>query len=287
MSVMTGDFGNPPTQHGHAEDIDNSGYVDSVDISWVSNRFGLPSSSFGHAHVGACVPERDTISTYTNMEARLLMFHNPGETLHTSMVYKGLSQEDTVAQYAQGFDCAGAEMCETTVPFFIDPALFDNSGLQEVRFRYFVDTPDGNRMTASLNFQVYIQNGKSVGNVTRMPYVRGKGWYTVSEYCEGSFLSVPVPNTVSGIWTPQVKVVNHDASLVVSRYAVLLDPDFHNNDDGTIVTRGSGQLQPTTLVINTLALSNGFHRLVVKADCDDPRNAINTGLAVVGFNVSN
>jgi hypothetical protein len=223
-----------------------------------------------------------------NIALKVTMFNNPSEFFFSSMVTKGTDYETTVAKNheAQGLTCP-VGVCERWITFELRPDQFQHSGLQELRFRAFADTPDGNRMTASINLQLYVENGQSEDTVARYPFFRGKGWYTDFEYCEGGFLSVPVPEVVSGTWQPSVRVVDHDASQPVSGYSVHIDPHFHEGHGGLVVVSGAGQLPTNALSIDTTRLANGFHRLVIKADCATPVGSTNSGLAVIGFVVTN
>lgn len=156
---------------------------------------------FGHIHVGACIPERDTLKSNTTIPIQLIMHHNPGKLLDVSVVFKTTKSETTVAKVAPSQrTCPTADTCVITATAPIDIAKFDRSGLQEIRVRVYVDQPDGKRMHTSLNFQTYIENGKTRSNVSRMPFVRSKGWYTGFGYCEADILTTPLPD--GPVWGP-------------------------------------------------------------------------------------
>jgi len=256
-----------------------------------------PDTDNGHVHVGACIPEREVLNAAVtpNLTAnvRVVTFHQPGTVTYASMVFKTTASEVTV-QKAQinGLSCPTAE-CVRWVAFSWPLSAFDRAGLQEVRFRVFVNEPNGKQQNTSLNWQVTVENGKTRSNVTRMPYLRGKGWYTHSLYCEGSYLSVPVPDApVAGVWRPTVMMDTHssDASLPVTHYTAAVDPHGHESppDPGTVVLDADGRLPATALAVDTTALANGPHRLFLRSGCrDDSLGSTNWGVLAVSFVVAN
>jgi hypothetical protein len=255
---------------------------------------GQIGKNFGHAHVGACVPERETMTGSSfPLDIKLQLHDNPAKKTSTypglSIVVKGGSYETTIQKHNfPGWTCpAGTclKWVRTTIPL----SAFGASGLQEMRFRFFVDEPDGNRMIANMNWQLTIDNGKARKDVTRMPWLRGKGWYTHALYCETQ-IRTPLPDVpVASPWRPLVAMETHseDASLPVTEHYALLDPDFHASPavPGTPIHVGSGPLAPTTLDV---AASPGLHRLHQRADCRDDAtgfDSTNSGVLVVPFHV--
>jgi hypothetical protein len=281
-------------------------------------------SNHGHAHMGACIPERETLTGSTvKISVRLMLHDNPGTWNYVSLVFKGASYETTVqkcyavAGAADG-TCPGPTStgkgnwkcdldpvtpgaqgtCEKWLTFQAPLSAFNNSGLQEIRLRGFVPEPkrvDGTtpEMRTNLNFQTYVQNGKSVSNVTREPFLRGKGWYTHSLYCESQWVSVPLPNTpVSGNWQVTLDQDTHssDASLPVTHHFVTWDPNFHAEPPavGNVVEDLDGVMPNKTFVFDTTTMSNGLHRLYQKADCrDNQLGSVNSGVLVVPVEISN
>jgi hypothetical protein len=204
-------------------------------------------------------------------------------------VFKTAESETTVAKVAPGFrTCPVTDTCSTTVDVPIDISKFDRSGLQEIRFRVFVDEPDGNVMHSSLTFQTYIRNGKTVSDVSRQPYLRSKGWYTDYGYCEADVLSVPVPGQlVSGVWNVTLQQEDHgDEDVDPTHHSVRLDANAHRGLPGTILSDGRGPLPETTFAIDTTELANGRHRLVQRIDCARD-NQVNSGISVLQFTVHN
>jgi hypothetical protein len=256
---------------------------------WAPNPGTTGGNNFGHVHLGACIPERDTISGPITIPVRVILHHNPGYLRDISVVHKTTNSEVTVAKLVPSVRrCPVDQTCEINMTATIDPMKFDRRGLQEIRFRAFVDEPDGKQMHTSLNFQSYIENGKTLSNVTRQPYLRSKGWYTGFGYCEPDFLSVPVPDgPVSGRWSFAVKQVDHGSEDVDPTYhSVRLDSNAHANLPGTVLNEGPGPLPATTLTIDTTTLANGPHRLVQRVDCASG-NQVTSGVQVITFDVAN
>ena len=153
-------------------------------------------------------------------------------------------------------------------------------------------TPNGNVMIASLDWQVYIENGATRMNQTRLAFPRGKGWYSGSGYCEAGYMSAPLPKApLSGIWSPRIRMVNHGdiGDLPVTAHTVRLDPNFHSDpmNEGTVLMDGPGEFPEQNVPIDTTLLPDGQHRLFMRADCDDPRGSTNSGVLVVNFVTAN
>lgn len=258
---------------------------------WWTPGPGQKGDDFGHAHVGACIPEREQMTGKSfPLDIRLQLHNNPagGSRRYPalSIVTKGADYETTIQKHRfTGWSCPVGNCVKwvrTTIPL----KAFDASGLQELRFRFFVDEPDGKRMIANMNWQTYIRNGKPTINVSRRPYLRGKGWYTHAGYCEASIRSVPLPDTP--VWSPwRVTLAqsthSSDGSLPVTHHTVSLDPDFHAHPpkEGTAISSRRGPLNPTAL--NVVA-ARGLHRLFQRADCrDSSQSSTNSGVLAVPF----
>jgi hypothetical protein len=259
--------------------------------AWWTTTPGQSGSDFGHAHVGACIPERETLSGDTfPLDIKLQLHDNPANPASTvypglTIVLKGTDYEIPHKKFAfLGWSCP-VGTCTRWVHYDVPLSAFEHSGLQEVRFRFFVDEPDGDRMTASMNWQATIENGQSRKDVTRQPYLRGKGWYTGAGYCESSLRSVPLPDAPVASYQPTVSQVWHGASndLPVTGHVNRLDANFHAGVAGVSLADGRGPFSPAPLSIDAGA---GPHRLLGRADCDDPRGSTNSGVLVVPFVLS-
>ncbi|MFF2344771.1 hypothetical protein [Pseudarthrobacter sp. NPDC058119] len=268
----------------------------------------------GHVHLGACIPERETISSGNfTVNVRVILHDNPGTANYVSMVFITPTGETAVQKCylrsaAANFSCPGpsstgggdfvcAGTCERWLTFSRPISAFKHSGLQEVHLRAFVPEPSGNEMRASLNWQTDIQNGKSRSDAARYPFLRGKGWYTHSGYCEASVRSVPIPDgPVSGVWTPAVGLTTHpNGSLPVTHSFISLDPDFHADppNPGIVLwdsaaPYGGRSFGSAPLAIDTRTLANGVHKLHLRSSCRDNKlGSTNSGVTVVPFVVAN
>lgn len=269
----------------------------------------------GHVHMGACIPERETISSgNVIVNVRVILHDNPGTANYVAMVFKTPDAEKTVQKCylrasAADFSCPGpastgegdfvcSGTCERWLSFSWPMSAFNHSGLQEVRFRGFVPEPDGKEMQVNLNFQANMQNGKSASDVTREAFLRGKGWYSHALYCEASFRSAPLPDgPVSGVWTPTVGLTTHPGgkSRPVTHSFISLDPDFHAlpANPGTVLWDSAGPFgaEPygaAPVSIDTRTLANGLHKLHLRTSCrDNTLGSTNSGVTVVPFIVAN
>ena len=261
--------------------------------SWWRTTPGMSGTDFGHVHVGGCIPERETLSENTQLDVRVMLHDNPGQLDIFELVYHGADYEtDVEFPQTPPFTCPNPGTCERWLQVPVDLSLFNHAGLQELRFRAFEDVPGGNNMIASLDWQVYVENGATRMDQTRLAFPRGKGWYTGSGYCEAGYTGVPLPKApLSGVWSPRLRMIDHGAidDLPVTAYSVRLDPDFHADpmNEGTVLRDGPGEFPEQDVPIDTSLLPDGHHRLFLRADCDDPRGSTNSGVLVVNFTTAN
>ncbi|MDQ0731106.1 hypothetical protein QFZ57_001900 [Arthrobacter sp. B1I2] len=268
----------------------------------------------GHAHLGACIPEHETISSGNlTVNVRVILHDNPGTANYVAMVFKTSDTETTVQKCylratAPNFGCPGPSgagtgdftcigTCERWLTFSHPISAFNHSGLQDVRFRGFVLEPHGNEMQPSFNWQVNIQNGKSASDISRNAFLRGKGWYTHALYCEASLRSLPLPDgPVSGIWTPAVGLTTHSGgSRPATHSFISIDPDFHAvpANPGRVLWDAAGPFGPepfgsAPVAIDTSTLANGVHKLHLRTSCrDDKLGSTNSGVTVIPFTVAN
>jgi hypothetical protein len=242
-------------------------------------------------HLGACMPYHQTLTGVVGIDVRVILHDNPGTFDYLNPVLVSNSQELSLPHVLtlNGMSCP-VGTCTSWVHLDVDTRLIVNDGLEEIRLRGYTNEPNGNIMHASINTLAYFKNGNPLSDLDRRPYERGKGWYTGAGYCESDVLSDLPVGPVSGVWTPQLQIVDHGAAgdLPVTHSSVRLDPDFHAMPviPGTILIDAS---VPWTgsVAIDTSTLTNGRHRLVLRADCDDPRGSTNSGVLVVFFTVGN
>jgi hypothetical protein len=219
--------------------------------TWWLTTPGLTGTDFGHMHVGACLPDRQHVSGVIGIDVRIILHDNPGTFDYFNPVLVSDTQEISLPHVPiLGLTCP-VGTCARFAHVDVDTSLLDFDGYQEIRIRAYTNTPDGNIMHSSINALPYVANGKTVDDLDRRAYERGKGWYTGSGYCEASFVSVIPTDPISGTWTPTVKIENHGDTddLPVTHHTIRIDPDFHAIPPvpGTIIVDGPGQLLQTTL----------------------------------------
>jgi hypothetical protein len=259
--------------------------------SWWMRTPGASGTEFGHMHLGACMPYHQRLSGIVGVDVRVILHDNPGAFDYLNPVLVSNGQELSLPHVLgpHGMTCP-TSTCTSWVHLDVDTRLLLSDGLDELRLRAYTNEPDGNIMHASINTLAYFDNGYPVSNLDRRPYQRGKGWYTGSGYCEADVLSDLPAGPVSGTWTPLLQIVDHGAvdDLPVTHSSVRLDPDFHATPviPGTILVDASVPWVGS-VTIDTTSLVNGTHRLVLRADCDDPRGSTNSGVLVVVFTVAN
>jgi hypothetical protein len=296
LAVPADAAADPLTCAGYAE---RRQFVDAQ-AWWLNDpKRGFNGGDHGHAHMGACLPERERVSGRVPFDVRIVLHDNPGRLTYVSAGFKTRSTETTVARQYPSLTChGGVGTCTFWFHFDLDINSFPASGLEEIRFRSTVQekSPAGasQEMRPSLNFQVQVANAKPRSDVTRYAYLRGKGWYTGPKYCEASLLS-PIPDRpLFGLWQPRILLDDHDGGgagdAKVTRHTVTLDPDFHAEPEnpGTVIRQGNDGLPASTLTIDTRTLANGPHKLHLRSDCDDPtQGSINSGVLVIPFTVDN
>lgn len=235
-----------------------------------------------HLHIGACLPEREQMSGTIHIDAKVQMHANPGQITYVAIVWENSSGDTTYKSVNPGWKCPNLANCAFWQSFDIPVSAWPTSGLGGLRLRATAKQPDGKEMRASLNWQTYINNGKSRSDMTRMPYLRGKGWYTGLNYCEAAYRSdvTPLPDTaVSMPWAPWIRQIDHGSTDAnPTHYDIRLDPDIHNGVPGTFLADGAPSRDGTISV----TAAPGPHKLMAKTDCQTSAG-VNSGVLVVPF----
>ena len=245
--------------------------------TWWIQTPGKTGTTFGHMHVGACLPTERTVSGVMGIDVRIILHDNPGEFdywnwcwCRTRRSYRFPTRTDLHGLTCPSGTCVGWSHAD------VDTRQLDYDGRQELRIRAYTNTPDGNVMHSSINAFLDLANGKSVNPLDRRAYQRGKGRYTGSGYCEASFLSAVPYGPVSGTWAPTVLIADHGAAddLVVTHHTIRIDPDFHATPPkpGTIISDGAGQLGIIYVIHRIRARSRTARtRSTCGPHCHDPR----------------
>jgi hypothetical protein len=286
-------------------------YVDAQ--GWWTNPDGGPGDDFGHLHTSVCWPYLATIDAPLTMNVRSAMHHNPGilRELRVQSFDAGPVTpvcNDSTAIVCRTFpatadrpartikDCVASggelkdagETCVWWDTITIDPAKIAKSGWQQFRFRGFVVEPDGKEMHTSTGLHARVVNNQPVGDYCSQTceMIEGRGWYTGANY-SNSNITAPLTSSVSGVWNAKVQMKAGASGLPTTEHYAAIDTDFHNGNPGTPILRGKGEFRGT-LVIDTTKLTNGWHRLLLKADAfDSTTGSTNSGVLVTWFFVQN
>lgn len=259
---------------------------------WIPTPGKTGGTNFGHMHVGACVPAEQKVSGIMGLDVRIILHDNAGVFDYWNPVLKSDSQELSLAHVTDlhGMTCPTGT-CVRWSHADVDTRQITVDGRQELRIRAYTKTNGSNIMHSSVNAHIILNNGKTVNNIDYKPWARGKGWYTGAGYCEATMVSVPPVGLVSGIWSPRVKIVWHGSSsdLQVAHHSIRIDPDFHAVPPvpGTIIVDGAGALSERNISIDTTKLTNGVHKLHMRADCDHSSGSTNSGVLLITFKVQN
>lgn len=235
-----------------------------------------------HLHLGACIPERKHLSGTVGFDYKVQLHANPGARVsYVAVVWESSSGDTTYRSINPGWTCPTSQ-CVWWQHFDIPVSAWDHSGLGAVRLRATAKQPNGNEMRVSMNAMNYIDNGKSLSNLTRMPYLRGKGWYTQPHYCEAAYRTDLTPlydGPVPVGWAPHIRQLDHgtdDAN--PTHHDIRLDPDIHAGVPGTFLLNGLGGFDGLVPVV----AAPGLHKLFVKTDCAISTGT-NSGVLVVPF----
>jgi hypothetical protein len=279
----------PPRPAQAADPLTCEGYSEPRQFveaqSWWKPTPGKAGTDHGHVHVGACIPEREEMRGDFDLDVRYILHDNPGQLRRADLTIKTDRGHKSLNRVYFPFGVTGTTERWLRLP--VDIHAIPVSGLETVTLRIWVKEPDGNTMKASLNFQTYLRNDKSLDDLSSRSYLRGEGWYTGAGYCESVYRTdkYPLPDRPVARYAPRLRMTWHGLSddLRMSRHSVRLDPNFHAGVPGTVVREGAGELAVQYVPVSAEA---GAHKLVQRAECDDPRGSTNMGLLATPFTLS-
>jgi hypothetical protein len=253
--------------------------------SWWDDVSGTPVS---HAHVGACVPEWETLrGASVPLDVRMVMHENPGEFSTLRITVKGDGYEKNVFAHDYEEDCTQMT-CVKWQHFDVPLSAFDHSGLQEMRLRLTTEEANGNTQKPSMGWKVYVENGKSRDDYPRNPWMRGKGWYSDNGYCVADQVTGLPDTAVSGIYTPTLRFRHHEGSEdnPVTAHEIRANPNFHMGDEGLLLKSSLGEFEGP-FAIDTTRFPNGQNKLFLKSDCRADDGSMLSGILVSPFTVAN
>lgn len=254
----------------------------------VESLIGADAPGGAHVHVGTCFPWGQPVSGTVEFDVRIMLHDNPGELyrIRPQVWYDGGNWVESEVFYRQSFTEPDVTLWQHII---IDTTRSPYDGLQELRLFTEVHHTDGADQYASTGWALDIRNGRPVNHYkpdAQAPrFTEGRGWYTGADYTNSRFEDPAFMAPVSGIWAPDVKMTAGSGGEPVTFHALYIDPDFHNGSSGITVKSGPGKWDGD-VVIDTTTLSNGLHRLVLRADATISTGT-NSGLLVIPFVVEN
>lgn len=232
-----------------------------------------------HVHLGACFPFDEVVDGLLVIDARVLLHGQPaGARL---LRVRASNQDATLFDRTADLPELSADT-PWTVPITLDLSRL-STGRHEIRISVFVGQPDGSRQFQSTGWQTCVRACSP--SYRSGDHVTARGWYTGTEYTNAELRSAIPSGAVSGNWTFEVALVPGSGGTAVTAHSVHIDPDFHGGRDGLVVRRGSGPYRGT-ITIDTRALSDGAHRLVLRTDSAIAAGR-NSGVEVIPFIVAN
>ena len=299
---------------------------------WWKRLESQTGDNFGHVHVGTCFPHAQDVSGDVNFDVKVVMHNNPGYIHHLgvsiwddepvncyggNVACQNFNQHGDHSNCPEGADlstcgltCPAGETCNWMVPLTVPTTDVQTDGRKEFRFRAFMEQPDGNRLFQSTGWQAYVRNGNPVNDYRSTDMIEARGWYTGAEYqaprIEKANIDPDDPYSlvgdVSGIWRPEIDIKRGSGGFETDHYIVMIDPAFHADppSQGVVVKEGTGELNNYQLAIDTTQLTNGWHRLALRADDDffdatgecainkgSPCDSTLSALLVIWFHVQN
>lgn len=250
---------------------------------WWSEERDSSAAERAHIHVGTCFPLNQPVAGRMRLDLVVRLHNRPGKigTVHGDFygTGAGFSLGNT------GWSCASGD-CTFERTAYIDTTRA-RDGVHELRVHVHTDRPDGNEMFPSTGWRAVIDNRSPSAPPTSEP-ITARGWYTGADYANAEIVDWNPVEPVSGVWTPRIEL-KAPSGIPITRSFAYIDPDFHAGREGTKLLDRAGEFRGE-LRINTRTLSDGAHRLLLRADADcrrcDPAG-VNSGVLAVYFIVDN
>lgn len=178
---------------------------------------------------------------------------------------------------------------EWYVPAVLDTTKAPHDGWLEYRLTANIAVDGfGHRQYQSTGIQIRTLNGKSaVGDYRSRPWWEGRGWYELAGY-ENVLLRQDRPTApVSGNWAVRWDAKAGSGGHAITYHVAYVDANTHAIPMVLphLYSEGSGAFSGTT-VIDTTQLSNGVHKLLLRADAS-VGSGIDSGLLQILFDVEN
>lgn len=262
-----------------------------------------------HVHIAACIPNaRDTtgkivsFSGSQNFTTRVMAFNNPGTITWARDGYEDTELSKVTMEVRCQPQAGILAECRYPVDLLLDANVASSGGLHELRMSPNVVYDDlGTRQFTTLNFQVYLKNGKTPNNYRPTPNPIARSWYTGFGYANVSvnyadfFTNINQTIPLVGGVVP-LKVSHSNGTFRRTSY-LFLDPDFHaypeSHENPAADPSGKTKLlykKPGlfkgTYYWDTRSLTNGVHTLYLQTEDEGP-NGVHAGALKLLFNVHN
>jgi hypothetical protein len=262
------------------------------------------TEDLGHIHLGTCWPRRtlpdgtpNRISGKLDLDIHITSHGNADAVNELSFGIVPLK----ATRLGLDLTCTGQDTCSWTIPITVDTTAHQADGWQEFRISAKKRFANADQMFQSTTWQLYLDNGNPVDHRTTRTIIEARGWYTGAEYTTAR-MEGELPYSVSGTWSPRLTTRPGSGGKAVRWSFISIDPNFHHGDEGRVLLDGPGAFNGR-VDIDTTQLTDGWHRLFVRADapCDgtvsndcgtkaDGSNnnvATNSGVQVIWFFVNN
>ena len=255
----------------------------------VTSHVGANAPVGAHVHVGTCFPWGQPVSGVVEFDVRIMLHDNPGELyrLRPQVWYEGGDSVQNEVFYGQTFAEPDVTLWQHVA---IDTTQIPYDGFQEMRFFTEVRHTDGADQYASTGWHLLLTNGRPVNHYKpdsqAAQFTEGRGWYEGdANYTNARWEDVALTQPVSGIWSPDLQMTAGSGGASVTFHGLYIDPNFHAGSQGIVIKAGLGSWDGP-IAIDTRTLSNGLHKLVLRADAS-VADGTNSGLIVVPFIVQN
>ncbi len=267
-----------------------------------------------HVHLAACLPNArdltgDLVSVGSSQEftVRVIEFNNPSAVNWVRWSWESDIKQVVDTDFACQQGVGELQQCEWTVDMTLDPNEADFGGMRELRLSPNVphDILD-TRQFATLNYQIYLHNGKSEQNYRSRTGPIGRSWYTAFEYANAEINYMDFFNGVADL-DKSVPVVagivpletRHREGQGVVRGKLWENVNFHAfpafhataqvgvpDQSGAVLLYDQPGNWDGTYLWDTRGLANGRNVLYLQTEESDARG-MNAGALKLFFDVNN
>lgn len=288
--------------------------VPCVPVSEQSGWSDFEFTSYGdaqHAHAEFCAPLNQVVTGVYPLDVTVKLHNTPGQVVKRVRMYPYRDGgSGTKVEVVDPRDEAGNRLgCDTADCTHVVRLNVDTSKYSTGKWSWRVGVELAVN-PASLNQRNLATGGinvciRSCSGVTPADdRAEARGWYRdidgivhgyinsrwgwdASHDAEFPWIGAYVP--VGGTWCPPLRTLpgaQEGQPLTVEDSFVSIDPDFHHGSEGTVVLSQTGPVQQRVCV-DTATLTNGVHKLFIRAHSTNGYDGETWGAFVVPFEVAN